>query len=262
MVRSLNRVAVLLLIASIGIVGCTGIDSINSGINRINKEKKLQKFHESTRNKYVLGTLKERYPSHSFEVVDIVDSLTESYKVSVDDETDRYYSVDIKLGGDLTETVWENVYGYVLRDKYEKYLLETISKEFPEVFGVYSVFCNETDSLSENSTVQDILDTNVYSNNVLFIDESKTTSKLDEMNKLSDYFQSSRDSIEGYFELGMISDIEEYTSGIRELSSKEMYDMYKASGDSKEASTVYSKGYGNVEDKDTDDYVDDDSDAQ
>ena len=36
--------------------------------------------------------------------------------------------------------------------------------------------------------------------------------------------------------------------------------MYKASGDSKEAFTIYSKGYDNVEDEDTDDYVDD-SDA-
>ena len=55
--------------------------------------------------------------------------------------------------------------------------------------------------------------------------------------------------------------IDSITSGIRELSSKEMYDMYKSSGDSKEASTVYSKGYDNVEDVDTDDYVDDGSDA-
>lgn len=36
MVRLLNRVTVLLLIASLVVVGCTGIDSINSSINRIN----------------------------------------------------------------------------------------------------------------------------------------------------------------------------------------------------------------------------------
>ena len=251
----MNRVAVLLLVASLGVSGCTG-----SSLETTNNKKDIQKLQESTRGKYIINTLNEKYPSHSFEVVDVVDSLTESYKVSVDDKTDRYYNVDIKLGDDLTDKLWENVYGYVLRDKYEKYLLDTISIKFPEVFGVYSVFYNETDKLSEESTVQDILDINVYSNNVLFIDESKTSGKIDEMKKLSDYFQNDS-NIKGKFEIGLISDVEQYTSGVKEFSSKEMYDLYKSSKDSKNSFTVFSKGYDNVDDEDTDDYVDSGTDA-
>lgn len=132
------------------------------------------------RYRYAIKTLKLRYPSYDFDVFgggDWFVSSDDNFMFGLKDEADnydsRYFSLYMdKDGEDTGEYIVEdNFYGYLLHERYEAYIQETFS-EIP-LIGVYSSMSTVSSEFSEESTVDDVLESDVNPSTYLFVDIAK-----------------------------------------------------------------------------------------
>lgn len=130
------------------------------------------------RYRYAMKTLETRYPSYDFEIVSggdwsspADDNFSFKLKGETKDNWDTdyftlYMEKDIKSSDDYI--VEENFYGYALRDLYESYM-----KDMFYGYGVIGVYCSMStvsSELSEDSTVDDILNAGINPSTKLLVD--------------------------------------------------------------------------------------------
>ena len=130
------------------------------------------------RYRYAMKTLETRYPSYDFEIVsgwDWSSPADDNFSFKLKDETEGnwdtdyfmlYMERDIKSSDDYI--VEENFYGYALQDMYESYMKDMFSG-----YGVIGVYCSMntvSSELSEGSTVDDILNSDIDPSTKLLVD--------------------------------------------------------------------------------------------
>lgn len=126
------------------------------------------------RYRYALKTLKSRYPSYDFNILwggDWYVASDDNFKFNIQNGIDNYdmeyFNLYMDKDGD-DYIVSENFYWYVLHEKYEDYLQETLS-EIP-LIDVYSSMSTVSSEFDENSTVEDVLKSDVIPCTYLFVD--------------------------------------------------------------------------------------------
>lgn len=169
------------------------------------------------RYRYALKTLKSRYPSYDFNILgggdwyvasddnfifnlknDIVNYDTEFFNLYMDKDGDDY-------------VVRENFYWYVLHEKYENYLRETLS-EIP-LIGVYSSMSAVSSDFNEDSTVEDVIKSDAIPFNYLFVD-----GEVDNVTNIVENYIKGNDMVDDNFYIIPVED----SSLLYGLSSSEM----------------------------------------
>lgn len=169
------------------------------------------------RYRYALKTLKSRYPSYDFNIlrgsdwyVASDDNFIFSLKSDIVNYDMEFFNLYMDKDGD-DYIVRENFYWYVLHEKYEKYLQETLS-EIP-LIGVYSSMSAVSSDFNEDSTVEDVIKSDAIPFNYLFVD-----GEIDNVTDIVENYIEGNDMVDDNFYIIPVEDV----SLVSGLPSSEM----------------------------------------
>lgn len=169
------------------------------------------------RYRYALKTLKSRYPSYDFNIlgggdwyVASDDNFIFSLKSNIVNYDMEFFNLYMDKDGD-DYIVRENFYWYVLHEKYEKYLLETLS-EIP-LIGVYSSMSAVSSDFNEDSTVEDVIKSDAIPFDYLFVD-----GEINSVTDIVENYIKGNDMVDDNFYIIPVED----ASLVSGLSSSEM----------------------------------------
>lgn len=169
------------------------------------------------RYRYALKTLKSRYPSYDFNIlgggdwyVASDDNFIFNLKSDIVNYDIEFFNLYMDKDGD-DYIVRENFYWYVLHEKYEKYLLETLS-EIP-LIGVYSSMSAVSSDFNEGSTVEDVIKSDAIPFDYLFVD-----GEINNVTDIVENYIKGNDMVDDNFYIIPVED----ASLVSGLSSSEM----------------------------------------
>ena len=169
------------------------------------------------RYRYAMKTLETRYPSYDFNIlgggdwyVASDDNFIFSLKSDIVNYDMEFFNLYMDKDGD-DYIVSENFYWYVLHEKYEKYLQETLS-EIP-LIGVYSSMSAVSSDFNEDSTAEDVIKSDAIPFDYLFVD-----GKIDNVTDVVENYIKGNDMVDDNFYIIPVED----ASLVSGLSSSEM----------------------------------------
>lgn len=169
------------------------------------------------RYRYALKTLKSRYPSYDFNIlgggdwyVASDDNFIFSLKSDIVNYDREFFNLYMDKDGD-DYIVRENFYWYVLHEKYENYLQETLS-EIP-LIGVYSSMSAVSSDFNEDSTVEDVIKSDAIPFDYLFVD-----GEIGKVTGIVENYIKGNDTVDDNFYIIPVED----ASLVSGLSSSEM----------------------------------------